>query len=105
MSRLIQIDPGIELQEEEEGREYGYAVFESLPPIMTKEEINSLIQRTISYEEIQSLQDSDNKTKLGNTSPKNQEKIKNKLGTIPEQENRDNDPYSFQMKILNTHRR
>ena len=63
-----------------------------LPPIMTKEEINSLIQRTISYEEIQSLQDSDNKTKLGNTSPKNQEKIKNKLGTIPERENRDNDP-------------
>ena len=92
MSRLIQIDPGIELQEEEEGREYGYAVFESLPPIMTKEEINFLIQRTISYEEIQSLQDNDDKTKLGNTSPKNQEKVKNKLGTIPEQENRDNDP-------------
>ena len=92
VSRLIQIDPGIELQEEEEGREYGYAVFESLPPIMTKEEINSLIQRTISYEEIQSLQDNDNRTKLGNTPPKNQEKVKNKLGTIPEQENRDNDP-------------
>ena len=92
MSRLIQIDPGIALQEEEEGREYGYAVFESLPPIMTKEEINSLIQSTISYEEIQSLQDSDNKTKLGNTSPKNQGKVKSKLGIIPEQENRDNDP-------------
>ena len=67
---------------------------------MTKEEINSLIQRTISYEEIQSLQDSDNKTKLGNTPSKNQEKVKSKLGTIPEQENRDNIPYSFQMKIL-----
>ena len=100
MSRLIQIDPGIELQEEEEGREYGYAVFESLPPIMTKKEINSLIQRTISYEEIQSLQDNDDKTKLGNTSLKNQEKIKNKLGIIPEQENRDNDPIFLPMKIL-----
>ena len=92
MSRLIQIDPGIELQEEEKGREYGYAVFESLPPVMTKEEVSSLIQRTISYEEIQSLQDSDNKTKLGNTPPKNQGKVKSKLGIIPEQENRDNDP-------------
>ena len=67
---------------------------------MTKEEINSLIQRTISYEEIQSLQDSDNKTKLGNTSPKNQGKVKSKLGIILEQENRDNDPIFFQMKIL-----
>ena len=55
MSRLIQIDPEIELQEEEEGREYGYAVFESLPPVMTKDEINSLLQETISYEEIQLL--------------------------------------------------
>ena len=44
MSRLVQIDPEIKLPEEEEGREYGYAVFESLPPLLTKNELNSLIQ-------------------------------------------------------------
>ena len=92
LSRLIQIDPEIELQEEEEGREYGYAVFESLPPIMTKDEINSLIQGTISYEEIQSLQDNDNGTKLGSSPTKNKKKVENKLEVIPEQRNRDNDP-------------
>ena len=92
MSRLIQIDPEIELQEEEEGREYGYAVFESLPPIMTKDEINSLIQGTISYEEIQSLQDNDNGTKLGSSPIKNKKKVENKLEVVPEQGNRDNDP-------------
>ena len=92
MSRVIQIDPGIELQEEEEGREYGYAVFESLPPIMTKDEINSLLQETISYEEIQSLQDNDNRTKLESSPTKDKKKVENKLKVIPEQGKRDNDP-------------
>ena len=44
MSRLVQIDPEIKLQEEEEGKEYGYSIFEPLPPLLTKDEINSLIQ-------------------------------------------------------------
>ena len=39
MSRLIQIDPEIMLPEEEEGREYSYAIFEPLPPLPTIEEI------------------------------------------------------------------
>ena len=92
MSRLIQIDPEIELQEEEEGREYGYAVFESLPPVLTKDEINSLLQETISCEEIQLLQDNDNETKLGSSPTKDKKKVENKLEVIPEQENKDNDP-------------
>ena len=92
MSRLIQIDPEIELQEEEEGREYGYAVFESLPPVLTKDEINSLLQETIFCEEIQLLQDNDNGTKLGSSPTKNKEKVENQLEVVPEQGNRDNDP-------------
>ena len=55
MSRLVQIDPDIKLQEEEEGKEYGYSIFEPLPPLLTKQEINSLIQGKVTYEEIQSL--------------------------------------------------
>ena len=92
MSRIIQIDPEIKLQEEEEWTEYGYAVFESLPPIMTKDEINSLLQETTSYEEIQLLQDNDNGTKLGSSPIKNKKKVENKLEVVPEQGNRDNDP-------------
>ena len=37
MRKLIKIDP------EEEGKEYGYATFEGPPPILTKQEINSLM--------------------------------------------------------------
>ena len=55
MSRLVQIDPEIKLPEEEEGKEYGYAVFESLPPLLTKNELNSLIQGRVTYENLQSL--------------------------------------------------
>ncbi|MCG8621022.1 MAG: reverse transcriptase, partial [Proteobacteria bacterium] len=55
MSRLVQIDPDIQLSEEEEGKEYGYAIFESLPPLLTKDEINSLLQGKVSYEELHSL--------------------------------------------------
>ena len=92
MSRLIQIDPEIKLQEEEEGKEYGYAVFESLPPVMTKDEINSLLQETSTYEEIQSLQDNDKRNKTKSSPLKDKMKIKNKMEIIPEQDNKDNDP-------------
>ena len=59
---------------------------------MTKNEINSLLHGTISYEEIQVLQDNDNGTKLGSSPSKDKKKVENKLEVIPEQENRDNDP-------------
>ena len=39
MSRLIQINPEIILPEEEEGKEYGYAIYEPLPPLPTIEEV------------------------------------------------------------------
>ena len=45
MSRLIQINPEITLPEEEEGKEYGYAIFESLPPLSTIEEIITMTGR------------------------------------------------------------
>ena len=35
MSSLIQINPEITLPEKEEGKEYGYAIFEPLPPLPT----------------------------------------------------------------------
>ena len=41
MSRLVELDPDIKLTQEEEGKEYGYAIFEPLPPLLTKEEINN----------------------------------------------------------------
>ena len=53
MSRLIKIDPEIELVEEEEGREYGYSIFEELPPILSKNKINSLLQEEIKLEELE----------------------------------------------------
>ena len=92
MSRLIQIDPGIELQEEEEGREYGYAVFESLPPIMTKEEINSLIQRQFPMKKFSHYKIKMTKPSWEIPHPRIKRRFKNKLGTISEPENRDNDP-------------
>ena len=45
MSRLIQINPEIILPEEEEGKEYGYAIFEPLPPLPTMEEIITMTGR------------------------------------------------------------
>ena len=45
MSRLIQINPEITLPEEEEGKEYGYAIFEPLPPLPTMEEIITITGR------------------------------------------------------------
>ena len=45
MSRLIQINPEITLPEEEEGKEYGYAIFEPLPPLPTMEEIITMTGR------------------------------------------------------------
>ena len=68
MSRLVQIDPEIKLPEEEEGKEYGYAVFESLPPLLTKNELNSLIQGRVTYENLQSLDQSPTNLKTNVTS-------------------------------------
>ena len=45
MSRLIQINPEIILPEEEEGKEYGYAIFEPLPPLPMMEEIITMTDR------------------------------------------------------------
>ena len=45
MSRLIQINPEITLPEEEERKEYGYAIFEPLPPLPTMEEIITMTGR------------------------------------------------------------
>ena len=45
MSRLIQINPEITLPEEEKGKEYGYAIFEPLPPLPTMEEIITMTGR------------------------------------------------------------
>ena len=59
MSRLIRIDPEMKLEEEEEGKEYGYAIFEGLPPILTKQEINSLMIGETTLEELQSLNQND----------------------------------------------
>ena len=55
MSRLIKMDPEMELEEEEEGKEYGYAIFEGLPLILTKQEINSLMIGETTLEELQDL--------------------------------------------------
>ena len=35
LSRLIAMDENIQLQPEEEGKEFGYFPFEELPPVMT----------------------------------------------------------------------
>ena len=35
LSRLIEMDENIQLQPEEEGKEFGYFPFEELPPVMT----------------------------------------------------------------------
>ena len=61
MSRLIKIDSEMKLEEEEEGKEYGYAIFEGLPPILSKQEIHSLMTGEITLEE---LQDSNKDDKL-----------------------------------------
>ena len=45
MSRLINIDPTTQLESEPEGYEFGYYVFDSLPPIKV-EEINKQITET-----------------------------------------------------------
>ena len=45
VSRLIQINPEITFPEEEEGKEYGYAIFEPLPPLPTIEEIITMTGR------------------------------------------------------------
>ena len=87
MSRLVQIDPEIELQEEEEGKEYGYSIFEPLPPLLTKDEINSLIQGKIKYEELQSLS-LQGEIKQKTTSPE-MERNENSTKNIPEQEKSD----------------
>ena len=53
MSGLIQINPEITLPEEEEGKEYGYAIFEPLPPLPTMEEIITMTGRLKSKKNIQ----------------------------------------------------
>ena len=87
MSRLVQIDPEIELQEEEEGKEYGYSIFEPLPPLLTKDEINSLIQGKMKYEELQSLSLQE-EIKQKTTNPE-MERNKTSTKNIPEQEKSD----------------
>ena len=67
---------------------------------MTKDEINSLLQQTISYEEIQLLQDNDNGTKLGSSPIKDKKKVENKLEVIPEQEKGIMIQYFSPMKTL-----
>ena len=79
MSRLIQIDPEMKLGEEEEGKEYGYAIFEGLPPILTKQEINSLMIGETTLEELQSLNQND---PLGLVTSKEQEEVKTKIVPI-----------------------
>ena len=56
MSRLVQIDSDIELPDEEEGKEYGYAIFEPLPLLLAKKEINFLMQGKTTYKELQTIE-------------------------------------------------
>ena len=79
MSRLIKIDPEMKLEEEEEGKEYGYAIFEGLPPILTKQEINSLMIGETTLEELQSLSQNN---QLGLVTSKEQEEIETKIAPI-----------------------
>ena len=79
MSRLIKIDPEMKLEEEEEGREYGYAIFEELPPILTKQEINSLMIGETTLEELQSPNQND---QLGLVTSKEQAEIETKIAPI-----------------------
>ena len=79
MSRLIKIDPEMKLEEEEEGKEYGYAIFEGLPPILTKQEINSLMIGETTLEELQSLNQND---QLGLVTSKEQEEVETKIAPI-----------------------
>ena len=76
MSRLIKIDPEMKLEEEGKGKEYGSAIFEGFPPILTKQEINSLMIGKTTLEE---LQDLNQKDQIDPVTAKEQQKIEAKM--------------------------
>ena len=88
MSRLIKIDPEIKLEEEEEGKEYGYTIFEGLPPILTKQQINSLMMGEITLEELQDLNQND---QIDPVTSKEQEENEAKITPLLQKQNQNGD--------------
>ena len=87
MSRLIKIDPEMKL-EEEEGKEYGYAIFEGLPPILTKQEINSLMMGETTLEELQDMNQND---QIDPVTSKEQEEIEAKIAPLLQRQSQNGD--------------
>ena len=90
MSRLIKMDPEMKLEEEEEGKEYGYAIFEGLPPILTKQEINSLMMGETTLEELQDLNQND---QIDPVTSKEQKEIEAKIAPLLQRQNQNGNTY------------
>ena len=87
MNRLIKIDPEMKL-EEEEGKEYGYAIFKGLPPILTKQDINSLMIGETTLEELQGLNQND---QIDPVTSKEQEEIEAKITPLLQKQSQNGD--------------